>query len=110
MKPLFTIHEGEFLVGDHINREFRHKYDVWGPTRDSGVDLLVTRKQRQGRAVALQVKFSRGFDIPEDMARRLVATGWFKLDPPKLRKSRAELWVFTILTLRHEKHFVVVPT
>ena len=20
MKPLFTIHEGEFLVGDHINR------------------------------------------------------------------------------------------
>jgi hypothetical protein len=56
------------------------------------------------------VKFSRGFDIPEDMARRLVATGWFKLDPPKLRKSRAELWVFTILTLRHEKHFVVVPT
>ena len=22
MKPLFTVHEGEFLVGDYINRRF----------------------------------------------------------------------------------------
>jgi hypothetical protein len=110
MKPLFTIHEGEFLVGDHINRKLGHRYDVWVPTKDSGVDLLVTRKRRQGRAVGLQVKFSRGFSIGEEMARHLVATSWYTLDPSKIRKSQADLWVFVILTLKHEEHFVVIPT
>lgn len=109
MKPLFTIHEGEFLVGDHVNRKLGHKYDVWVPTKDSGVDLLVTRKRRDGRAAGLQVKFSRGFDIREDMARHLIATSWYTLNPTKIRDSQAELWVFVILTLRHEEHFVVIP-
>ena len=53
MKSLFSIHEGEFLVGDHITRK-RRAYDVWLPAKDSGVDLLVTRKDRRGRPTALQ--------------------------------------------------------
>src|SRR5438309_2051688 len=28
MKPIFTIHEGEFLVGDHINRKFGRRFDI----------------------------------------------------------------------------------
>lgn len=110
MKPLFTIHEGEFLVGDHINRRLGHMYDVWVPTKDRGVDLLVTRIRRRGKAVGLQVKFSRGFSIREEMARHLIATSWFTLEPAKIRKSQADLWVFVILTLKHEEHFVVIPT
>jgi hypothetical protein len=110
MKPLFTIHEGEFLVGDYINRRLGHKYDIWVPTKDSGVDLLVTRKRLRGKAVGLQVKFSRGFGIGEEMARHLIATSWYTLDPSKIRKSQADLWVFVILTLKHEEHFVVIPT
>jgi hypothetical protein len=110
VKPLFTIHEGEFLVGDHINRTLGRKYDVWVPTKDTGVDLLVTRKRRQGRAVGLQVKFSRSFSIQEELARHLIATSWFTLQPKKIRESPADLWVFVILTLKHEEHFVVVPT
>ncbi len=110
MKPLFTIHEGEFLVGDHINRRLGRKFDVWVPTKDSGVDLLVTRKRRRGASVGLQVKFSRGFSIREEMARHLIATSWYTLDPKKIRTSRADLWVFVILTLRHEEHFVLIPT
>jgi hypothetical protein len=110
MKPLFTIHEGEFLVGDHINRRLGHKYDVWVPTKDSGVDLLVTRKRRLGKAVGLQVKFSRSYSIREEMARHLIATSWFTLEPAKIRKSQADLWVFVILTLKHEEHFMVIPT
>ncbi len=43
MKTLFTIHAGEFLVGDHISRRFGLKYDVWVPAKDTGIDLLVTR-------------------------------------------------------------------
>src|SRR5439155_11800248 len=107
MKPLFTIHEGEFLVGDRINRRLGHKFDVWVPTKDTGVDLLVTRKGRRGASVGLQVKFSRGFSIRVEMARHLIATSWFTLDPVKVRKSQADVWVFVILTLKHEEHFVV---
>lgn len=110
MKPIFTIHEGEFLVGDYINRELGHKYNVWVPTKDSGVDLLVTRKRGKQRAVGLQVKFSRSFDIEPEFASFVKATSWFKLDPKKIHKSQADLWVFVILTLRHDQHFVIVPT
>jgi hypothetical protein len=110
MRPLFTIHAGEFLVGDRINRKLGHKYEVWVPTKDSGLDLLVTRKRHRGKAVGLQVKFSRSFSIREEMARHLIATSWFTLDPAKVRKSEADLWVFVILTLKHEEHFVVIPT
>ena len=40
MRPLFTVHAGEFLVGQHIEG-FKGK-NVWVPTKDTGVDLLVT--------------------------------------------------------------------
>lgn len=109
MKPLFTIHEGEFLVGDYIHRKLGRKYDVWVPTKDTGMDLLVTHKRHRGKPVSLQVKFSRGWGIREDMAQHLIATSWFTLDPEKIRKSSADLWVFVILTLKHEQHFVVIP-
>lgn len=109
MKPIFTIHEGEFLAGDHINRKLGRKYDVWVPTKDSGVDLLVTHKRRRGKAVSLQVKFSRGYRIPKELVRQVRATSWFVLNPQKIRRSQADLWVFVIMTLRHEQHFVVIP-
>lgn len=109
MKSIFTIHEGEFLAGDHINRRLGHKYDVWVPTKDSGIDLLVTRKRRRGKAVGLQVKFSRAFDIPKELARHVLATSWFTLDPKKIRRSAADFWVFVILTLTHDQYFVIIP-
>ena len=46
MKPMFTIHEGEFLVGDYINRNLKDKYEVWVPTKDEGTDLLVTHRKK----------------------------------------------------------------
>jgi hypothetical protein len=110
MKPIFTIHEGEFLVGDYINRRFGRKFNVWVPTKDIGVDLLVTRKQSGGKPVGLQVKFSRSFDIPEELTRHVLATSWYTLDPKKIRNSKAQVWVFVFMTLRHEKYFVLLPT
>jgi hypothetical protein len=109
MKPIFTIHEGEFLVGDYISRKFGRKFDVWVPTKDSGIDLLVTRKGQKGKAIGLQVKFSRSFDIHQELARHVNATSWYTLDPKKIRRSQADLWVFAIMTLRHEQHFVLIP-
>ena len=40
MRPMFTIHAGEFLVGQHIELFFKDK-NVWVPTKGSGIDLLV---------------------------------------------------------------------
>lgn len=110
MKPIFTIHEGAFLVGDHINRKFGRKYNVWAPTKDSGVDLLVTRKSGGGRPVALQVKFSRSFEIHAELTRHVLATSCYSLNPKKVRQSHAHLWVFVFMTLRHERYFVLLPT
>jgi len=110
MKPIFTIHEGEFLVGDYINRKLPHKYNVWVPTKDIGVDLLVTRKGHKGKPVGLQVKFSRSFDVHKELTRDVLATSWYTLDPKKVRQSQADLWVFVFITLRHETYFVLLPT
>jgi hypothetical protein len=59
MRPLFTVHAGEFLVGQHIEASFKDK-NVWVPTKDGGVDLLVTNLANT-KTVTLQVKFSRDF-------------------------------------------------
>ncbi len=109
MKPILTIHEGEFLVGDYINRKLAYKYNVWVPTKDIGVDLLVTRKRNRGKPVGLQVKFSRSFDVHKELIRDVLATSWYTLDPKKVRQSQADLWVFVFMTLRHERYFVLLP-
>src|SRR5690554_1866372 len=45
MQPLFTIHAGEYLVGSHIEQHLRDpngdKVNVWVPSKDTGIDLLV---------------------------------------------------------------------
>ncbi len=115
MKPIFTIHEGEFLVGDHITRKFDRKYSVWIPGKDEGIDLLVTRKpERPGDAmgvpVGLQIKYSRGYDNAKQYGEHVLATSWFVLNPDKIRLSTADYWVFVLINRRHDKHFVVVPT
>ena len=41
MKSLFSIHAGEYLVGSHIEKSYP-KWNVWIPSKDTGIDLLVT--------------------------------------------------------------------
>ena len=110
MKPLFTIHEGEFLVGDHIIRNLGNKYDVWIPAKDNGVDLLVTPTSGPGKPVKLQVKFSRGFNPKSIPAEKLLGWGWYTLNPAKIKSSKANAWVFVILTLQHNPYFILIPT
>jgi hypothetical protein len=44
VKSLFAIHAGEFAVGDFLERNFPN-VNVWVPSIDTGVDLLVTDKK-----------------------------------------------------------------
>src|SRR5262249_40876588 len=77
MRPLFTVHAGEYLVGAHIEQS-HPKWRVWMPTKDTGIDLLVT-DVRNRRAVSLQVKFSKDFNPTNRtilLQNKLRASGW----------------------------------
>ena len=93
MKSLFSIHAGEYLVGSYIEQRFRH-VNVWTPSRDTGVDLLVSDRQNQ-RTVSLQVKFSKDY-LVADMAqvpiflKELRACGWWTIIRGKLQASAAD--------------------
>ncbi|HEY4115456.1 MAG TPA: hypothetical protein VGM17_15475 [Rhizomicrobium sp.] len=109
MKPLFTVHGGEQLVGEYIEREFKN-VSLWLPTRDTGIDLLVTSRDNR-RNVSLQVKFSKDFQmshIEAAMRTHALAYGWWTFDRRKLRESVADYWVLVLLPFAHrDPHFIV---
>jgi hypothetical protein len=99
MKPLFTIHAGELLVGHEIERQFR-RVNVWVPAKDTGVDLLVSDNNNK-TAVSLQVKFSRDYlathMTDELFHMELRACGWWTPERQQIEKSRAEYWIFVLV-------------
>lgn len=111
MRPLFTVHAGEYLVGTHIEQT-HPKRRVWMPAKDTGIDLLVT-DSRNRRAVSLQVKFSKDFNPthrPVLLQNRLRATGWWTHQPQKIQTSQADFWVFVLPSfIEHETSFIIVP-
>ena len=44
MRPIFTIHAGEYLVGNFLETMFK-EIEVWMPSKDTGTDLLITNKK-----------------------------------------------------------------
>jgi hypothetical protein len=109
MRPLFTVHAGEFVVGNEIERRFP-KAILWLPAKDTGVDLLVTNATRS-RSVTLQVKYSRDF---ADLHSGLKAIGWFKLKRTRVLKSVADLWVFVLWSplspsVRQHNYIIIPP-
>lgn len=110
MKPLFTIHAGEFVVGDFLERKFRN-VNVWVPSKDTGVDLLVTDKKNK-KAISLQVKFSRDFlatHMPAIFQNPLRACGWWSLNRDKIAKSNADYWVFVLVGFeRRSTDYVII--
>ena len=111
MKPLFTIHAGEYLVGCHIEQHFK-RVSVWVPSRDTGVDLLLSdRRNRQ--TISLQVKLSRDY-LPThwsaEFQAKLRASCWWTIKRDKLMKSLADFWVFVMPGFAgHTVDFVVIP-
>lgn len=110
MKPLFTVHGGEYLVGSHIEKHFK-RVNVWIPSRDTGIDLLISDR-RNCRTVSLQVKFSKDYlpTMKAEFQKKLRACSWFTIDRDKLRRPHADLWVFVLLGFAERTtDFVVVP-
>lgn len=110
MKPLFTIHAGEYIVGEYIERNFR-RTNVWIPAKDSGVDLLISDSKNRN-VVSLQVKFSRDFlatHMPAAFQKPLRACGWWALDRRKIAMSRADYWVFVVTGFENRStDFVII--
>lgn len=112
MRPLFTVHAGEFLVGEFIEQKFP-TLNVWIPSKDTGIDLLVTNRTNS-KTLSLQVKLSRDYKAPEavnEFDRSLIAAGWLSLSHAKIAKSTAEYWVFVLVS--HERkiqpQFIIIP-
>src|SRR5882724_1912999 len=111
MKPLFTVHAGEYLVGSHIEEKCR-KWNVWVPSKDTGIDLLVTDASNR-KAVSLQVKFSKDFNPthrPAFLQNKLKSAGWWTHQEKKIKESRADFWVFVLPSFtEHETSFIIIP-
>lgn len=113
MKPIFTVHAGEYLVAEYIERRYP-RWDVWVPSKDTGVDILVTSRKKRGM-VALQVKFSKDFTPSSKsplVQSRFSACGWWTHHPDKIKKSRADFWIFVLPSfMEKETNFIILrPT
>lgn len=111
MRPLFTIHAGEYLVGSHLEEQFP-KLNVWIPTKDTGRDLLVTNATTT-RALSLQVKFSKDFTPTHRtpvLQSKLAAGGWWTHQENKIKKSAADFWVFVLPSFTERRtYFIIIP-
>ena len=111
MQSLFTIHAGEYLVGSYIEKHFT-KYNVWLPSKDSGIDLLVTNA-KNNKTVALQVKYSKDYTttyMTSQFDNCFRSWGWWTLNPQKIKTSKADLWVFVMQSFAQKSiECVVIP-
>lgn len=111
MKPLFTVHAGEYLVGSFIEKKYP-KVNVWIPAKDTGIDLLVTDANNT-RTISIQVKFSKDFTPTHHtllMQNKLSATGWWTHQETKINKSKADFWIFVLPSFTENRtHFIIIP-
>ena len=110
MKPIFTIHAGEYLLGSFIEGKFKN-LNVWVPTKDTGIDLLVSDAANK-TTISYQVKFSKDFlvtHMSDIFQSGLEACGWWTLNREKIRKSKADFWVFVLQAFnRRTQHYIVI--
>jgi hypothetical protein len=112
MRPIFTIHAGEYLVGCQVEKKLKG-INVWVPTKDTGVDLLLTNGKSK-KMVSLQVKFSKSFletSIPKSCRKGLKSCGWWTLNRDKLKNSKADFWVLALygFGIKQQDFIVIRP-
>ncbi len=109
MKPIFTIHAGEYLVAAEIEKSLKG-VTVWLPSKDTGIDLLLTDKANK-KTVSIQVKSSKDFSVThakEQFRPNIKGTGWWTLDRDKIKNSQAEYWIFILYSLVDRTHDLII--
>jgi len=102
VKPIFTLHAGEFVFGEHVEKRFRN-VNLWVPTKDTGIDFLLSDKAN-GATVSVQVKMSRDYRPPHaatNFDNFLEAAGWFVFSRKALEGSQADIW--SIVLVSHQR-------
>lgn len=111
MRPIFTIHAGEYLVATEIEQSFP-RLRVWIPSKDIGIDMLITDAQ-QNKIASLQIKFSKDYlatDKRSVVTSEVESGGWWTLKREKIRESPADLWVMVLYQFHTRRFdFVVIP-
>ena len=111
MKPIFTVHAGEYLVGSEIEKKNRN-VNVWIPAKDTGIDLLVSNKDNT-KTISLQVKFSKDYLVTNEkdqvILSELSAGGWWTPTRKKIKESKAQYWVFVLFGFeKRSSDFIVI--
>jgi hypothetical protein len=111
MRPLFTIHGGEWFVGDYIEREYKSVH-VWVPAKDTGVDLLVSDSKNK-QVVSLQVKYSQDylatFMKNIKLKESLHTWGWWKFNRRQIAASpAADYWILVVIPMEKPPDFVII--
>jgi len=110
MKPIFTIHAGEYLVGTYIEKHYK-ECELWIPSKDTGIDFLITNKKDRRKNVSIQVKFSKDF-LPEMnpiFHEKLSACGWWTLNPDKILSSSADFWIIAPYSFSNKNiEFIII--
>lgn len=111
MRPIFTIHAGEYLFGSYLEKNFK-ELNIWIPSRDTGIDLLLTDSVNK-KAASVQIKYSKDFlitEVKETLQMGLKSCGWWALNRDKIRQSSADFWVFVMYSFEQKKtEFVIIP-
>jgi hypothetical protein len=93
MQPMFTIHVGEYLVGEALEEKFK-KCEIWTPAKDHGIDLLLSAKDNTRKNTGIQVKYSKDHVSKRpSTAEKFIARGWWTLKREGIKKSSADLWI-----------------
>jgi|TARA_R110002073_G_scaffold186878_3_gene345501 hypothetical protein len=117
MKTLFTIHGGEWLVGEEVERRYKgNDVTVWVPgSKDRGIDLLITNNTN-GKSVGIQVKFSKSYEKTSDPLEEFERSrGWWKFSArstsaaDKISQSPADVWVLVWYNFKEKEcDFLIV--
>ncbi|MBD3278953.1 MAG: hypothetical protein GF388_11695 [Candidatus Aegiribacteria sp.] len=99
MRPIFTIHAGEYLLASRIE-QISKDLNIWIPAKDKGIDLLITDRKNE-KSVSIQVKMSRDYRPPKalnEFQKILAGTGWVRINRNALASSEADLWSIVIVS------------
>jgi hypothetical protein len=110
MRPLFTIHAGEYLAGERIQKQFPD-CEIWVPVKDTGTDLLITNQNDRKRYAGAQVKFAKDFVPAADGWERqgFSAMCWFSLrQPDVIKASNADVWIFVLHSFTQKNFYCVI--
>jgi hypothetical protein len=82
------------------------KIHVWVPSKDDGIDFLITYGNKPVHHSTIQVKGSRDYLLKDEtnLPNTVKACGWWNLSSSKLEESEADYWVLVLRSLPAKKN------